>query len=53
MRGSDVLTVLDLSENAIGDSGAAALAASLAAAGAQNSSRLVRQQCAQRQLAIV
>lgn len=30
---SDVLTVLDLSENAIGDNGAAALAAAAAAAG--------------------
>jgi hypothetical protein len=34
---ADVLSVLDLSENAIGDSGAAALAATLAAAGAQGS----------------
>lgn len=33
LRGSDMLTVLDLSENGIGDNGAAALAATLAAAG--------------------
>jgi hypothetical protein len=33
LREADVFTVLDLSENAIGDSGAAALAATLAAAG--------------------
>lgn len=33
LREADVLTVLDMSENAIGDSGTAALAATLAAAG--------------------
>jgi hypothetical protein len=36
LRGADMLTVLDLSENCIGDNGAAALAATLAAAGAHN-----------------
>lgn len=52
LRGSDMLTVLDLSENGIGDNGAAALAATLAAAGARilthianGSSTLVAHSC--------
>jgi hypothetical protein len=39
LREADVLTVLDLSENDIGDNGAAALAATLAAAGGITLSR--------------
>lgn len=42
LREADVLAVLDLSENDIGDNGAAALAATLAAAGGMGPSTCMR-----------
>lgn len=42
LRGSDMLTVLDVSENGIGDNGAAALAATLAAAGARSLTHIAK-----------